>query len=410
MPNVTREAAVSVGPGTIGERIRQLRRQLDPQMTQRELAERAGVSLDLISKLEQGQKQTALLVSLHKIARALDVDVAVLLARPTRIDVAESDQDQGVLAIRRAVTAVWEDGDPASLDELKRSARYAWGAYWTSRFDLLGRLLPGFISTARASAREAASPEVFAALSDAYGVAASMLLHLGHVDLAYLAMERAVAAADRSDDSLHRAAVSGWMSWLLMHQTGSTGQARRLAVGEADRIEPRLGKARPEQISVWGGLLLSGAVAAGRDDQPAEADDLLNVAEAAATRLQAASHEVRLDHDRPFGLPVVVQVSVDVAVVTGRPGRALEVAKKMPPDAGLPLVAKARHLADVAAAQTSLGRDREATDTLLTIERTAPDWMKYQPYPRTIVRELLERERRSRTPRLRGLATRLGVA
>src|SRR6266545_4154976 len=156
MPNVTREAAVSVGPGTIGERIRQLRRQLDPQMTQRELAERAGVSLDLISKLEQGQKQTALLVSLHKIARALDVDV--LLARPTRIDVAESDQDQGVLAIRRAVTAVWEDGDPASLDELKRSARYAWGAYWTSRFDLLGRLLPGFISTARASAREAASP------------------------------------------------------------------------------------------------------------------------------------------------------------------------------------------------------------------------------------------------------------
>jgi len=33
-----------------------------------------------------------------------------------------------------------------------------------------------------------------------------------------------------------------------------------------------------------------------------------------------------------------------------------------------------------------------------------------QPYPRTIVRELLERERRSRTPRLRGLAQRLGVA
>src|SRR6266511_6152111 len=122
MPNVTREAAVSVGPGTIGERIRQLRRQLDPQMTQRELAERAGVSLDLISKLEQGQKQTALLVSLHKIARALDVDVAVLLARPTRIDIAEDDQDQdrGVLAIRRAITAVREDAEPASIDELRQ--------------------------------------------------------------------------------------------------------------------------------------------------------------------------------------------------------------------------------------------------------------------------------------------------
>lgn len=46
----------------------------------------------------------------------------------------------------------------------------------------------------------------------------------------------------------------------------------------------------------------------------------------------------------------------------------------------------------------SLGKDREATDMLLTIERTAPNWMKYQSYPQTIVRELLERERRSRTP------------
>jgi len=199
------------------------------------------------------------------------------------------------------------------------------------------------------------------------------------------------------------------MSWLLMHQTGSSDQARRLAVEEADRIEPRLGKASPEHISVWGGLLLSGAVAAARDDRPDEADDMLNLAEAAGTRLNAADYEVRIDHDRPFGLPVVVQVAVDVAVVTDRPGRALEVAKRMPPDARLPLAGKARHLADVAYAQTSLGRDREATDTLLTIERTAPDWMRYQPFPRTIVRELLERERRA-TPRLRGLAHRLGVA
>lgn len=54
-PNASEEAAVSVGPSTIGERIKQLRVQGSPRMTQRELAERAGVSVDLISKLEQGQ-------------------------------------------------------------------------------------------------------------------------------------------------------------------------------------------------------------------------------------------------------------------------------------------------------------------------------------------------------------------
>ncbi len=410
MPDAAGEAAVTTGPSTIGERIKQLRLERDPRVTQRELAERAGVSVDLVSKLEQGQKQTALLVSLHKIAAALDVDVSVLLSRPARIDMPDSDQDQGVLAIRRAITAVWDDAEPTKVDELRRSIRYAWSAYWTNRFDLLGIVLPNLLSTARASAHATATPAALTALSDVYGICASTLVHLGHLDLAYLAMERAIAAADRSDDPLRRAALSAWMSWLLLHQTGSVDQARRLAVDEADRAEPRLGRAKPEQITVWGSLLVAGAVAAARDDRPAEADDLLNLAEAAATRLNAAGSIIRTDYETPFGLPQVVMQSVDVSVVTGRPGRALDVAKRMPPDAPLPLAAKARHLADVAYAQTGLGRDREATDTLLTIERTAPHWIKYQAYPRTIVCELLERERRSRTPLLRGLAHRLGVA
>ncbi len=394
---------------SVGERIRHLRYQQMPRMTQRELAERAGVSVDLISKLEQGTKQTALLVNLHRIAAALDVDVSALLARPERVEAAVAD-DGGVVAIRLAITALGDDAEPASLDELQRQARYAWAAYWASHFDVLAGLLPDFISIARATVREHGTPEMHATLSDAYGVAGSMLVHLGYIDLAFLAMERAIGAAERSEDELRRAALSGWMSWLLMHQTGSASQAQRLAIGEADSIEPRVAKATPEHIAVWGGLLLSGAVAAARDDRLDEADDLLNLAETAATRLQAAERAVRIDHERPFGMPVVVQVSVDANVATGRPARALEVARRMPPDADLPPAGKARHLADVAAAQTSLGRDRDATETLLSIERMAPDWMKYQPFPRTIVRELLERERRVRTPALRGLAARLNVA
>src|SRR6266508_814450 len=68
-------------------------------------------------------------------------------------------------------------------------------------------------------------------------------------------------------------------SWLLRHQTGSQDQAQRIAVEEAERFEPRFGKATPEQITVWGGLLVCGAVAAARDDKPDEADDLLNPAD-----------------------------------------------------------------------------------------------------------------------------------
>jgi transcriptional regulator with XRE-family HTH domain len=399
---------------SIGERIRQLRVQQKPRMTQRELAERAGVSVDLISKLEQGTKQTALLVSLHKIARALDVDVSVLLARPERIDVAEGTEDRGVLAIRRAITAPADDAEQATLDDLERSTRYAWSAHRGSHYDVLAGMLPAFITAARATASQTPNPEVFAVLSDAYVVSAPMLVYLGYVDLAYLAMERAVAAADRSGDPLRRAAASGRMSWMLLHHTGSANHAMRLATTEADQIEPRLGTAGPDELAVWGGLLVDAAVAAARVDLPAESDDLLNLAETAATRLQSATHQewaAEALYGRPrFGLPLVVMQQVDGAVITGRPGRALALAAKMPPDGGLPLDWKARHLADIASAQTSLGKDSAATETLLGIERMSPDWMRYQAYPRTIVRELLERERRARTPRLRALAARLNVA
>src|SRR6266536_270474 len=71
-------------PFAIGERIRQLRTQRSPRMTQLALAERAGVSVDLVSKLEQGAKQTASLPSLKAIATALDVDLAALLSDPSR--------------------------------------------------------------------------------------------------------------------------------------------------------------------------------------------------------------------------------------------------------------------------------------------------------------------------------------
>jgi transcriptional regulator with XRE-family HTH domain len=401
-----------VGPTTIGGRIRHLRRERKPRLTQRELAERAGVSVDLIAKLEQGIKQTALLVTLHKIAAALDVNVSVLLSRPSRIDVAVTNDQQpaGVLAIRRAITEVREDGEPTTLEELRRSTGYAWSAYWAHRFELLLGLLPEVIPATRATARQRGCAEVFVLLSEVYGVTASTLVHLGHLDLAYLVMERARTAAERANDELRPASIAGWMSWLMLHQTGVADQARRLAVDTAEAIEPKLGRATPEHVAVWGSLLVSGAVAAARDERADTADDLLSLAEAAAARLDAGGTAMRRDYETPFGLPQVIMQEVDVAVVTNRPARALEIARRMPPDAPLPLAAKARHLTDKAAAQTALGRDREATDTLLAIERHAPNWMSYQPYPRTIIRELLERERRARTPRLRGLAERLGVA
>jgi transcriptional regulator with XRE-family HTH domain len=72
-------------------------------MTQDDLAAAAGVSTDLIRKLEQGRRHTASIGSLHRIAAALDVDLGELLGRE---NLPEAAPDAGVVALREAVADV----------------------------------------------------------------------------------------------------------------------------------------------------------------------------------------------------------------------------------------------------------------------------------------------------------------
>lgn len=392
----------------IGQAIHDLRVRRIPRLTQAQLAAKAGVSLDTIAKLEQGQRSTARLPTLATIAAALDVDVAQLLAAPARIDDAAGGQDAGVLAIRHSTITGRPGAEPVDAAELARAAELSWSHYWSNRFDVLGATTPALIRSARATVDDRPSPAAWAALADIYGAAASMLVHLGKVDLAHTLMERAQGAAGHAGDELRHSALIGWMSWLLLHQTGSGDEARHLAITEADRIEPSVRTATPAQIAVWGSLLVSAAVAAAREDKADDADEILNLAEVAAVRLDGMTRTPpRTVYERTFGRALVVMQAVDIAVVTGRPARALTEASKMPADADLPLASRARHAADRAHALVQLGRLDAAETTLLGIERTAPRWVRYQPYPREIVRDLWEHKRRSSA--LVGLAGRLDV-
>jgi transcriptional regulator with XRE-family HTH domain len=127
---------------SIGGRIRRLRN--DALMTQDDLAAAAGVSTDLIHKLEQGRRHTASIGSLHRIAAALDVELGELLGRKSMPD---ATPDAGVVALRQAVADVADllgevEGEPLSLREAERSVTYLWGAYWNGRYDQLTGLIP----------------------------------------------------------------------------------------------------------------------------------------------------------------------------------------------------------------------------------------------------------------------------
>lgn len=393
-----------VDQSSIGARIRRLR---GDTMTQRELAERSGVSLSLVRALEQEQRLTASISTLHRLARALDTDPGTLLGKTTNIP---GTPETGVMAIRRALTPVDDllgepvlDGDALETREARRLVEYGWGLYWSGRYDMLTALLPSALLQLRATAHAAPRLDQAGAsesLARGYWLAACSLVHLGQQEAAWLAIRHALDAARGGADALLDAVLRGSVAWQLLVQ-GRYGEAERVAVKAAEAIEPGQGVS-PGHLSVYGSLLLSGATSAGRDGNGIRARELLDEAAVMADR----NGVDRTDYESPFGPAQVTMQRVDVAVVTEEYGQAVELAEEMPRDAALPLAARARHLTDVAFALAHTGQVQRARDALLTVEQMAPAWIKYQTLPRQVAAELVRRDHDST---LRSLARRLGV-
>ncbi|MCA1702155.1 MAG: helix-turn-helix domain-containing protein, partial [Actinobacteria bacterium] len=283
---------------TLGERIERLRKAA--LMTQDDLAAAAGVSTDLIRKLEQGQRHTASIGSLHHIAAALDVDLGELLSRENMPNIAP---DAGVVALRQSVADVADllgdiDGEPLSLRDAERSVTYLWGAYWGGKYDQLTGLLPQALTGLRATLHAAdvtTRSKAAEQLAWGYWVAASTLTHLLQADAAFMAVRRAVELAESADDPLLAAALKGSVSWQLM-VSGRFREAERLAVRTAEGIEPQHDVTAPH-LSTYGSLLLTAATASARDNRRGTAGDFLESAADVAHRVGVD----RVDYETPFG-------------------------------------------------------------------------------------------------------------
>jgi transcriptional regulator with XRE-family HTH domain len=224
----------------VGEQLRTLRGQRG--LTQEALAERSGISVDLIKKLEQGQRESARLTTLVALADALDAPLSQLLGRRPRLD---GGSDRLVLGLRDAVLSpqllpVFDDderGEATPVDQLWQTVRRSWRLYWDGHFVELARALPGLITEARVAQRAlgtvAAGP-----LAQAYQLTADLLVHLGREDLAALGAERGIAAAAAGDDELQWATLHGSYAWALLMQARYEG-AEQVAIRIAERIEPR---------------------------------------------------------------------------------------------------------------------------------------------------------------------------
>jgi transcriptional regulator with XRE-family HTH domain len=399
---------------TIGDQLARLRRLRG--VTQEQLAERSDVSVDTIRKLEQGTRAAARLATLRRLVRALDADLSVLIT-PRETFAPINHGDGGLTAIRTAVsfgslgglTDFVEDMDTPDLVALGESAAETWRIWQRGDYSVLGAALPSLIAEARHAVRELSGDEQVKAhgyLATAYETAAGVAIMLGHEDLAWLAVERAIRAGDQCGDPVVASSTRHWAAWVLRRQ-GRYRECTAVAIRAAEDHEPSLMKAPADQLAVWGGLLINASGAAARDERPDQADELLAVARGAAARLGID----RADRWSVFGPRLVEQTAVTNASEIGDYERAESLAAKVDAtESRLPPTWEARYLLALAFAQSEQHHDAAAVHTLRRAVRVAPEWVRYYRLARDVTTDLVERAGSRRTTELDGVARHLQLA
>ncbi|MFI6702573.1 helix-turn-helix domain-containing protein [Streptomyces sp. NPDC050509] len=403
---------MSSASSSMGDRLAELR--LRRNMTQEQLAERAGLSIDVVRKLEQGRRKTARLSSINALAHALDTEPSFLVGQPTTFEIrtAEDSGLPSVLALRQAVSPIadllggdTDAEDPPSIEELRGSLASTENIRRDGRMSEIGLLLPQLIRDARTAAHAYTGSDRAAAnsvLAVAYQVAATTLTALGKEDAAFTAMERSIAAIRQCDDPALETLTASTLSWVFTKQ-GRLADAEHVALARAEQIEPSF-RSAPSELALWGILLLRAATAAARLKRHDAVTDLLRMAKGAAESMGGDL----LVYATPFGPTNAAVASVNFLVEMEKSDEAILAARTVPALASLPPTWRARFHVDRALAYDDLGKDRAATNALMKAEEDAPEWMRYHSTSRRLVEDLRDRAPR-RDAVLLGLADRLGL-
>ncbi|MCX4781110.1 helix-turn-helix domain-containing protein [Streptomyces sp. NBC_01264] len=398
----------------LGDRMARLRRLAD--LTQEGLAERSGVSVDVIRKLEQHRKHSARLPTLHSLAKGLGVELTGLLGDPPGVPSSGDAEPPQLVAVRRAIMPPLfaSPVEPAGVEQLslpllRAELAEGWTLYHSAEFGRLMDVLPGIIADARLLAA-VGNPEQRAAGQAALGKALQLgghlAIRLGKTDLALSALERAYAAAGDSSDPLLAPMVSNSVAWAYQRQA-RLDDARSLAVHAADGVE-REHTGTSEGVRVWGGLLMSAATSYARSDDYETANDMMVTAEKAAGRLATLPPPVDGKLVSVFSRSSVRIERVRLAVQHERPEEALSLAKGMRLSPDTPPSWRTWLLLDVARAHTDIGDAAGAVKALEKLRQVAPGWMRHHTLAVAIVSDLWAGS--ARPPGLRKLATFLGVA
>lgn len=398
---------------TIGERVAWYRRRRG--MTQEVLAGLIGRTVDWLGKAENNRLELDRLSVIKSIADALDVTLGDLLAEPTLMDWTADSGTRTVPALRSALMnyrqltpllGVTVEGEPTPLDELKDTVADVWDAYQDSRYGFATRRLPlvladALIAVQAYDGRDRERAHELMAMT--YQGAAMVLTKVGETDLAWIAADRGLGAAQQSDNM----AVTGSLFRSVAHCLLSNGRfdaAVQLVSDAADYLRPGLRDAGPEFLSIYGTLFLAGSMAAARADDRSTTRAFLAEADQAAQQLGRDANHMWT----AFGPTNVAIHRVATAAELGD----MQVAADLGPQvdtSGLPIERRARHSLEVARVLSAHNRIDDALSMILEAEQWAPEQVRSHYLARELVLTWVRNQRGRPSRPLAELADRLHV-
>ena len=381
-------------------------------LSQPELARMIDRSVAWVSQVERGARKVDRMSVLETLATALDIPLAELAAEAPVV-AAVTEETPGAAGLRLVLSGVYSLGAlldgrraPATLARLRARTSQAWELTHAGRCAELADLLRGLIPDLESAVRtlpEGQRAETAELLATAYQACSAALAKVGEPDAAWIAADRAMAAAERTGNPLLIAAGAFRLVFVFL-ATRHYDQAEETARTTADALA-HLGDGDDlPAVSLWGGLTLQRAVVAARLNDLDAAYSHLERARRAAARLG----EGRNDYNTEFGPANVALHEIAVAVELGDAGRALRSASAVD-TSGLSAERRALMLIDVARAHAQRRQISEAVAALRQAEGITPQQVRAHDQVRQLVSDLTAMQDPP-LAELRDLAERVGAA
>ncbi|MCA1219180.1 helix-turn-helix domain-containing protein [Streptomyces sp. 8L] len=379
---------------SIGERIAFHRKRRG--YTQQVLAGLVGRSTDWLAKAESGRRKPPRIDMLAELARVLRVPLGELVGQPVLMEDERQQDDvpavrDALMSPRRLSRLLFGAAAEAQLPSPGPAAQLVeetWNDYQEGRLGRVIAALPGLLQTAReledrAARSDADRRDCWAVSARVHHLAATALAKIGESDISWLAAERAMRAADESDDPLVLASAARSGTHALL-ANGRYDDAMELADTASAWLATRVAEHDPAALSLLGMIHLRAAIAAARHQDRSTATSLLNRAEVLASQLGSDGNHWQTG----FGPTNVVLHRLSAELDLDNVSYVVEHGQidvdHMPTERGV------SHRIDYARALSLARQGDSAFEELRTAERASPQLVRNNPRVRDTLRDLIK--------------------